>query len=138
MNKNIPRPFGLRYEEQPTAENITIPLYDEEEDISIIIDEKGQKVPAVEFPQNMGTTTATKAVENSDEDPNISTRTVTRISNESSDYDDKQFALTLGTRTDTFVATEQTDEDPGAEVVSRPSITTKTATSVIKEVTDSD
>jgi hypothetical protein len=140
MEKTVNIPFGLMYEEKPSSEIVLHAMYDEEEDISVIIDPNGQKIPCVENSQYMGTSTATKAVETSDEDPGTgtSTRTVTNVTRESSDSDEGRASLALGTRTETFVSAEQSDEDPGIDVISRPPVKTGTATSVAKEETDSD
>jgi len=139
MKNAVNTPFGLMYEEQPSSETVIDTIYyDEEDDISVIIDQYGQKSPFVELSQYMGTSTATKAVETSDEDPSTGTRTVTNTTRESTDSDEGRLSLALGTRTDTFVATEQSDEDPGSEITSKPPVKTGTATSVAKEETDSD
>jgi len=142
MNRTSFLPFGLRFEEHPLSGDFDPPIYDEDEDISICIDEKGQKVPSVEHYWGLGTRTETKvANEGTDEDSRFSalrgTRTLTEIQNETSDSDDS-FLLSLATTTATFVSSEQTDEDPGIDTDPRPPLTTRTATSVAKEDTDTD
>jgi hypothetical protein len=143
MNKTTSLPFGLRFEEHPNVKDFIIPLYDEDEDISVVIDENGRKIPSVEYYGNLGTRTATKVQnEGTDEDPGSSnmggTRTLTEVKDESSDSDEDRFSLILGTRTETFVQSEQSDEDPGIDVEPRPPLTTRTATSVAREDTDKD
>lgn len=143
MNRTTFLPFGLRFEEHPVAKEFTFPIYDEDEDISVYIDEKGKKTPSVEYYGNLGTRTETRVQnEGTDEDPSLlkmsGTRTLTKIRDESSDSDDDSFSLFMGTKTETFVQAEQSDEDPGINTETRPPLTTSTATSVAMEDTDTD
>lgn len=141
MDKKSPLPFGLQFEENPIDKEFVIPIYDENEDMSMVIDKHGQKIPFVEYCGNLGTKTATKVQnEGNDEDPDSmdGTRTITRVKEESSDSDEDRYFHFLGTRTDTFVQSEQIDTDPGFDNESEPSLNTKTATSVSKEGTDED
>ncbi|MGD0857294.1 MAG: hypothetical protein ABSA18_16095 [Dehalococcoidia bacterium] len=143
MEKPSSLPFGLRYEEHPVANDFVSSIYDEDEDISVVIDENGQKIPSVEYRGNLGTKTLTRLQnESTDEDPGTSklggTRTITAVQSESTDFDDGQYSLALSTKTTTFVQAEQSDEDPGIDVVSRPPLTTRTATKVAREDTDQD
>lgn len=143
MNRTTSLPFGLRFEEYPVAKEFTFPIYDEDEDISVYIDEKGKKIPSVEYCGNLGTRTETKVQnEGTDEDPSLlnmsETRTLTEIHNELSDSDDESFSFSMGTITGTFVQAEQSDEDPGIDTEHRPPLTTSTVTSVAREDTDTD
>jgi hypothetical protein len=143
MEKSTFIPFGLRFAEQPAEKAYTIPTYDEEEDISVVIGEGGQKFPFVEYYPNISTKTATSVQEeNTDEDQDyakiVATGTATKVKEEVSDSDDEIFTAILGTKTDTFVQAEQTDEDPGVDSGPKPPITTKTFTNVAVEETDSD
>ena len=137
-------PFGLLFEEHPIATDFIIPIYDEDEDISIIVDEGGHKKPYVEYFRNSGTKTLTKvANESIDEDRDSlkmgGTRTLTAVkSDDSSDSDEVAISLMLGTKTATFVQSEEADTDPGIDVVPKPPLTTRTVTAVAREDTDKD
>lgn len=143
MEKSTVMPFGLHFLEQPIDNVYISPLYDEDEDISIVIDENGDKHPSVEYYSNTSTKTATSVQEeNTDEDQDyakiVNTTTATKVKEEISDSDDEFFSPNLGTRTDSFVQAEQTDEDPGIDTGPKPPVTTKTFTHVSREETDSD
>ena len=140
MNKSTSLLFGLQFAEYPTANNFTTPLYDEDEDISVIINENGQKIPSVEYRRDVGTKTFTEVQEeNTDDDQDtlqmVGTKTGSAVQEESSDSDEDHFTLALSTKTETFVQAEQTDEDPGIDT---PPLTTGTATKVAREETDND
>ncbi len=120
LNKSISLPFGLQFTERPTANSFIVPVYDEDEDISVVIDENGRRIPSVVYFGNVGT------------------KTFTKVHEESSDSDEDSFSLILSTKTETFVLSEQTDEDPGIDTTPKPPIVTGTATSVVAEETDSD
>jgi hypothetical protein len=143
MKKSSPTPFGFRYEEKPVANEVDCSIYDEAEDISVVIDDNGQKIPSVEYRGSLGTRTLTKVQnESTDEDPDTpaggGTRTITAVRSESTDFDDDRYLLALSTKTETFVQKEQSDQDPGIDVVTRPPLTTRTATKVAREDTDQD
>ena len=136
-------PFGLRFEENFAETDYIVPIYDEDQDISVILDEKGCKIPYVEYYGAIGTKTLTKVQsESSDEDQNSSvaggTRTVTESSKESTDSDTDSFVVSLGTRTETFVRSEQSDQDPSTQFEPRPPLTTRTATKTVSEGTETD
>ncbi len=142
MNKNDVTPFGLLFEEQviPTGE-IATPVYDEDENISVIIDERGNKTPYVESNSNFGTLTITRIKEEStdDDEPQnaLGTRTLTEVKEEDSDVDD-MVNLFLGTKTTTSVKSEQTDNDPNEIHYELPIMSTITATKAANEDTDFD
>ena len=136
MNKSIPLPFGLQFAEQPINNDTIVPasVYDEDEDISVVVDKDGQRTPSVEYYRKMGTKTFThvqeEATDDDEEFPSlVATKTAT-ATEEESDSDDEHYFLILGTKTETFVQSEQSDEDPG--------IDTGTATKVAEEITDND
>ena len=108
MNKTMATPFGLRFEERPTAADFIIPIYDEEEDISVVVDNAGHKIPYVEYYENLGTKTFTKVANKKPAGISNSlkmsgTRTLTEVQAKSSDSDDSSFSFTLSTKTQTFV-----------------------------------
>ena len=143
LNKPTSLPFGLQFIERPTANNFIVPVYDEDEDISVVIDENGRRIPSVEYFGNAGTKTFTKVQdEGTDDDQEslkaVGTKTFTEVHEESSDSDEDYFSFTLSTKTETFVLSEQTDEDPGVDSTPKQPIITGTATSVFREETDSD
>jgi len=145
LNKPTSLPFGLQFAEHPIAKNfiVPVPVYDENEDISVVVDENGQRIPSVEYHGKVGTKTVT-AVQSEDTDDDqeslkmVGTETVTKVKEEASDSDDDHFSLILGTKTETYVQSEQSDEDPGIDTRPKPPITTGTATKVAKEETDDD
>jgi len=142
MDKNNVIPFGLLFEETmiPILENVSA-VYDESEDINVIIDEDGNKTPYVEWKGNMGTKTETRIRGESmddDEPPNpLGTHTITEVKIESSDIDD-MVNLFLGTKTITAVKAEETDDDPSEMNYSRKILGTKTLTKEHGEGTDDD
>jgi len=143
MNKPTSLPFGLRFAEYPAAINFIIPVYDEDEDISVVVDENGKRIPSVEYYGNAGTKTVTEVQSESTDDDQESmnmvlTKTATAVNEESSDSDEDQFSLFLSTKTYTFVQSEQTDEDPGLDTAPKPPLSTNTATKVVNEETDND
>jgi hypothetical protein len=143
LNKPTSLPFGLRFAERPTANNFIVPAYDEDEDLSVVIDEKGRKISSVEYYGNLGTSTATKTQEEiTDEDHDSfklgGTKTFTHVNEEVSDSDDNHFSLILGTKTGSAVQSEQSDEDPSVDNTPKSPVTTKTFTNVVREETDSD
>jgi hypothetical protein len=148
-------PFGLLFEESaPQPRNQVEPTYDEETDISYVIDSEKRKIPYVECGSFTGTNTATKVYrETTDTDPGEDqtrfsvegTTTVTRIKQESTDTDPENdhscFFGALATESVTLVQAEATDTDPENDCV-RPSKVpfggTDTLTEVKKENTDRD
>jgi len=145
LNKPTSLPFGLQFAENPVT-NVLITsatIYDEDQDISVVIDKNGQRIPSVENYKNLGTKTFTEVqAEATDDDQNVLnvlvTATKTAATEESSDSDDNRFALILSTKTETLVAPEQTDEDPSLGIGLKPPLTTGTATKVAVEETDKD
>ena len=139
-----PIPFGLLFEEptKPAIEMIS-PLYDEAEDITVIIDDRGNKIPYVEWYGLVGTKTDTRiAAESADDDDDgprtLGTRTLTEVKKEdASDFDDMGY-LFMGTKTSTSVSSEQTDEDRDDDIRSSPKLHTMTATKTAGEGTDND
>ncbi len=145
MNKSTPLPFGLQFAEQLIDNNIIVPasIYDEDEDISLVVDEAGQRIPSVEYYPKVGTKTFTNVqAEETDDDREssqmIGTKTMTEVEEETSDSDDNHFMPMLGTKTETFVQAENTDADPGIDTYPKPPLTTGTATKVATESTDKD
>jgi hypothetical protein len=143
MDKKDVKPFGLLFEE-PVVPNleIIIPTYDESEDISVIIDEHGNKTPYVEWNCNLGTKTMTKvAGESTDDDDGpktLGTRTETFVSEEASSDIDDTANLFLGTKTSSIVDIEKTDDDNSEMQYNLPILGTKTATKTFGEGTDDD
>ncbi len=122
MEKKRAMPFGLLFEEPivPSKE-IVIPIYDEVEDISVVVDEDGVKRPFVEWSGNLGT------------------KTLTHVESESTDDDEDLSRSFLGTKTLTAVEAEQTDEDDDIEtIVNYSMLGTKTATKSAGEESDDD
>lgn len=145
VNKSIPLPFGLQFAEQPVTNNIAVPIsiYDEDEDISVVIDENGQRIPSVEYCGKVGTKTFTNVkAEETDEDQDspgmVGTKTGTAVKEEEVDSDDDHFLFILGTKTETYVKSEQSDEDPGIDTGPKSPLSTGTATKVAEEITDKD
>jgi hypothetical protein len=144
MSKKNPTPFGLLFEEptNPVLEVVS-PLYDETEDITVILDDQGNKIPYVEWYGLVGTKTTTRiAAEGADDDDDgpqtLGTRTLTEVKKEgSSDFDDMSY-LFMGTKTSTSVSSEQADEDRDDDVRSSPKLYTMTATKTAGEGTDND
>ena len=144
MNKSSPLPFGLQFTEQPANNKLNFPssVYDEEEDISIVLNERGQRIPAVSYTK-MGTKTMTHVdSEDTDDDDAFSnmsgTKTATAVEEEAPDSDDDYFFLALSTKTETFVQSEGSDQDPSIDSGPKSPINTATATKVAQEVTDND
>lgn len=144
MKKTDSIPFGFQFIECPTASNFTSPTYDEDEDLSVFINEKGQKIPSVEYYRGLGTKSMTKVQDESTDDDESSlraagTRTVTEVQEETTDSDDDQFSLFLNTKTATAVQSEESDDDPTFfSDPPKPPLTTTTHTYVLSEETDSD
>jgi hypothetical protein len=146
MKNNNILPFGLLFEEEPTSNpNIVEPIYDEDNDISVVFDKRGNSFPFVEYSGITGTKTATKTInEGSDDDDEMittngtNTRTVTETQAEEADSDNTFYSTILRTRTDTFDSSEQSDEDDNATYRLSSSTNTKTATSTFGEDTDDD
>ena len=145
MRKNNIRPFGLLFEEKPASNiNIVEPIYDEDNDISVVYDKSGNRFPFVEYFGITGTKTATKTMEEGSDDDemmtanNTNTRTVTETQAEETDSDNAFYSAVLSTRTDTFDSSEQTDEDNDSIYHSFPLINTKTFTRILNESTDDD
>ena len=144
MNMKNPIPFGLLFEEptKPAIEMVS-PLYDEAEDIAVIIDNRGSKIPYVEWYGLVGTKTDTRiAAEGADDDDDdlrtLGTRTLTEVKKEdASDFDDMSY-LFMGTKTSTSVSSEQADEDRDDDIRSSPKLHTMTATKTAGEGTDND
>ena len=120
-------PFGLLFEEvAPPPQDIIVPTYDEDTDLSYVKDSQGRLVPYVEAGRVVSTATLTKVrVESTDTDPedddarffgNLSTVSMTRIRAESTDTDpdddNARFFGNLATESATFVQMESTDTDP--------------------------
>lgn len=123
---NSPVPFGLLFEE-PAAQpqNLVMPVYDEETDLSYVEDPAGRLVPCVELTGVLGTQTNVTKIwtDPPDTDPeddrqgfvHLGTMTLTKVRNESTDTDpedDRSYFSNLGTRTLTEVQVESTDTDP--------------------------
>ncbi len=143
MQKNDHMPFGLIFEEPLHNLPIKIlPVYDDIEDISVFIDEQGNKMPYVEYCGS------------------LCTRTETRIVGETSDSDEEPEGLrecncynmqgkiqlnskllhinsAIGTKTTTAVEMEQTDEDVDRNYIF-PLLNTQTATKTFGEGSDDD
>ncbi|SRR6266498_479562 len=140
MKESLAMPFGLLFEERPVVSNLIMPIYDEDEDISIVVDENGHKIPSVEYRTGIGTKTATSTIEDTDDDEDAlmvnGTRTVTETQAESADSDENVFLAMLATKTETFVQSEDSDKDPTFEL--RQPYTTGTATKTSNEDSDTD
>lgn len=138
------KPFGLLFEEPIVSNDEFIaPIYDEDDDISIVHDENGSKRPYVEYYGKLATRTFTKADgENSDTDEPcaLGTRTITEVRTEASDDDDDVSSIFLSTKTVTAVKVEQTDEDEDGFEPQRISLIlgTRTYTRQAGEGTDRD
>jgi hypothetical protein len=149
-------PFGLLFEEAaPLPQDMIVPTYDEDTDLSYIKDPQGRRVPYVEFGRAIGTRTETKVWrETTDTDPEddrtslsaTGTTTLTEVRIESTDTDPEddnaRFFGSLGTETITLVQAEPTDTDPEDDHVYRPIqrylVGTDTITRVEGEPTDQD
>jgi hypothetical protein len=122
MNKNRGIPLGLLFKEPvaPISE-IVVPVYDEVEGISVIVDENGNKKPYVEWA------------------PNLGTKTETRVAAEGTDEDENTPGF-LGTKTVTAVKAEQTDDDDYLDLPLEKGsmIRTKTVTKLLREESDDD
>ena len=143
MSTNKSRPFGLLFEEPANSVlEVMSPVYDETEDISVIIDDRGNKIPYVEWHGSVGTKTDTGIARvGTDEDneapKTLGTRTLTEVKKEEADFDDMSY-LFMGTKTLTSVSSEQADEDRGDDIRSLPKLHTMTATKTAGEGTDDD
>jgi len=143
MHKIAQIPFGLYFEEFPIVENSLHPIYDEDEEISVIFDENGRKIPVVECYGAIGTKTVTfihgeETDDDQDSSLSIGTRTLTHVQDESSDSDEDSFSFLLGTKTATAVQPEQSDEDSDHQYNPGPIIATGTFTKIKNENSDSD
>lgn len=127
---NMITPFGLLFEEaaSPPATQMH-PYYDEETDLSYVMDETATPVPFVEYNGMLGTQTETK------------------IRSESTDTapgeEHSQIAVSAGTHTMTAVQMEETDVDHMDSVSrfeshKRVSMGTDTFTETKVETTDTD
>jgi len=149
-------PFGLLFEEAaPQPQDLIMPTYDEETDLSYVEDSQGRRVPYVEFSRAIGTRTATLVRrEITDTDPEddragsyaTGTSTLTEVRSESTDTDleddNPRFFGSLGTITVTAVEAETTDTDPeddhGYHSSWRSLVGTDTITERDGEATDQD
>lgn len=145
-------PFGLLFEEAaPEPRGLIVPTYDEEADLSYVVDSAGHRIPYVEFTAAIGTETHTRiASESVDEDENrlgfLGTETATKVRIEATDRDPEgnkpRPIVSLGTESVTLIQSESTDTDPEDDRTSpsirRPLVGTDTFTEVKREATDKD
>lgn len=167
QNMNTDIPFGMLFEEKVPNLNYKLPepIYDSEQNLSVILNKQGNLVPFVEnMSAVLGTETATKVrAEGTDQDREIcsslGTRTISEVRTEPTDSDDEKLnasfhAVTttrvkvetsdsnedrawafMGTETFTHVRQEQSDSDEDRACAF---MGTKTFTHVRQEQTDSD